>query len=142
MKMGLDELRPLLMESGVEGKGTIVLGTVKGDLHDLGKTLVGMLLEGNGFKVVDLGVDVSANAFVDAARRHRADVIALSALLTTTTPQFRTVLESLDEAGLRGHMKVMVGGAPVSRALADEVGADGFAADCVSAVDEARRLTC
>jgi 5-methyltetrahydrofolate--homocysteine methyltransferase len=141
MKMGLTELRPLLIGSGVEKKGTIVLGTVEGDLHDIGKTLVGMLLEGNGFNVVDLGVNVTADAFVDAARQHRADVIALSALLTTTTPQFRTVVESLDEAGLRGQVKVMVGGAPVSRALADEVGAEGFAADCVSAVDEAERLT-
>jgi len=140
MTCGLEELRPHLEESATPHKGTVVLGTVEGDLHDIGKKLVAMLLGGNGFRVVDLGVDVSAGAFVDAARDHAADIVALSALLTTTTPQFGRVVEALVSAGLRADVRVMVGGAPVSAALADEVGADGFAADCVAAVDEAERL--
>jgi 5-methyltetrahydrofolate--homocysteine methyltransferase len=141
MNSGLDGLRPHLAGHEASARGTVVLGTVEGDLHDIGKNLVGMLLSGNGFTVVDLGVDVSAAAFVSAAREHGADVVALSALLTTTAPQFRTVIRALDEAGLRAAVAVMVGGAPVTRALADGVGADGFADDCVSAVDEAARLT-
>jgi 5-methyltetrahydrofolate--homocysteine methyltransferase len=140
MRLGLDELRPHLSADSVKGRGTVVLGTVAGDLHDIGKSLVGMLLEGNGFTVVDLGVDVAAAAFVEAVRQHNAEIVALSALLTTSTPEFRVVIRSLVEAGLRDNVRVMVGGAPVSSALADEVGADGFAEDCVSAVDEAERL--
>jgi 5-methyltetrahydrofolate--homocysteine methyltransferase len=140
MNKGLDELGPHLTTGGVAERGTVILGTVEGDLHDIGKNLVGMLLSGNGFTVVDLGVDVSAAAFVAAARDHDADVVALSALLTTTTPQLRKVIEALDEAALRGGVAVMVGGASVNRGLADEIGADGFADDCVSAVDEASRL--
>ena len=141
MNMGLTELQPHLAGNEGPDMGTVVLGTVEGDLHDIGKNLVGMLLSGNGFTVVDLGVDVSAAAFAAAAREHEADVVALSALLTTTTPQFRKVVEALDEAGLRTSVAVMVGGAPVTRGLADEIGAEGFADDCVSAVDEAVRLT-
>lgn len=140
MSHGLDELRPHLTGAAASDKGTIVLGTVEGDMHDIGKRLVGMLLAGNGFAVVDLGVDVSAEAFAEAAREHSADVVALSALLTTTTPQFRTVVEALSVAGLGETVKVLVGGAPVTQALAAEVGADGFAPDCVTAVDEAARL--
>jgi 5-methyltetrahydrofolate--homocysteine methyltransferase len=140
MEKALGELRPHLVGGGVANVGTVVLGTVEGDLHDIGKNLVGMLLEGNGFKVIDLGVSVSATAFVEAASRHAADVVALSALLTTTIPQFALIVRALDSAGLHGKVKVMVGGAPVSRALADEVGAEGFAENCVVAVDEARRL--
>jgi 5-methyltetrahydrofolate--homocysteine methyltransferase len=117
----------------------VVLGTVEGDMHDIGKSLVGMMLDGNGFRVVDLGVDVSAAEFIAAARASDADVIGLSALLTTTTLQFRRVIEALSEAGLRNRVKV-IGGAPVSDAMAAEVGADGFAPDCVTAVDEAARL--
>lgn len=140
MNMGLDELRPHLSAGDVTKKGTVVLGTVEGDLHDIGKSLVGMLLDGNGFDVVDLGVDVQAAAFVQAIRDHGARIVALSALLTTTTPQFRTVVEAVRDAGLRDRVKIMVGGAPVSQRMAGEVGADGFAADCVAAVDEAERL--
>jgi 5-methyltetrahydrofolate--homocysteine methyltransferase len=140
MNRGLDELRPHLAGREGPATGTVVLGTVEGDLHDIGKNLVGMLLSGNGFTVVDLGVDVGAAAFVAAAREHDADVVALSALLTTTTPQFRKVVQALDEAGLRTTVAVMIGGAPVTRELAVEVGAEGFADDCVSAVDEAARL--
>ncbi len=140
MKAGLDELRPHLVDEAPLGKGTVVLGTVEGDLHDIGKNLVGMLLGGNGFDVIDLGADVSAERFVEAAREHSADIVALSALLTTTTPQFKRVIDALRAAGARAAVKVMVGGAPVSAALAREVGADGQADDCITAVDEATRL--
>jgi 5-methyltetrahydrofolate--homocysteine methyltransferase len=140
MNKGLDELRPRLAGREGSAKGTVILGTVEGDLHDIGKNLVGMLLSGNGFTVVDLGVDVAPAAFVAAAREQGADVVALSALLTTTTPQFRKVVEALGAAGLRDTVAVMIGGAPVTRELAAEIGADGFADDCVSAVDEAARL--
>jgi 5-methyltetrahydrofolate--homocysteine methyltransferase len=140
MSRGLEELRPHLIGVATPDRGTVVLGTVQGDLHDIGKRLVGMLLEGNGFTVVDLGVDVSAETFAEAARDHAADVVALSALLTTTTPQFRYVLDAISAADLRDTVKVMVGGAPVTAELAAEVGADGFAPDCVAAVDEAARL--
>jgi len=140
MHAGLGQLRPHLMQAGVKMKGTVVLGTVAGDLHDIGKTLVGLLLEGNGFTVVDLGVDVAADAFVEAARRHDAGIVALSALLTASTPQFHTVVEAVRRAGLAGEVKVMVGGAAVSAALAQEAGADGFAPDCVAAAEEAARL--
>jgi 5-methyltetrahydrofolate--homocysteine methyltransferase len=140
MTAGLELLRPSLAGDAGPGRGVVVLGTVEGDLHDIGKRLVGMLLSGNGFEVVDLGADVSADRFAAAAEEHRADIVALSALLTTTTPQFRRVIDALTERGLRGHVRVLVGGAPVSRALADEIGAEGFAADCILAVDEAERL--
>ena len=140
MKTGLAELRPLLGNSAAAGRGTVVLGTVEGDLHDIGKSLVGMLLEGNGFEVIDLGVDVKADAFIEAVQKHHAGIVALSALLTTATPQFRRVLDSLGDTGLRDQVKVMVGGASVSSALADEIGADGFAPDCVAAVGEAERI--
>jgi 5-methyltetrahydrofolate--homocysteine methyltransferase len=140
METGLTVLKPSLVDQPVKSKGTVVIGTVEGDLHDIGKKLVAMLLSGNGFTVIDLGVDVSADDFVAAARKHDPDVVALSALLTTTTPQFRKVVERLDEADLRGRVLVMVGGAPVTASLAAEVGADGFAEDCVTAVDEALRL--
>jgi len=140
MDAGLGILQPLLAGDTAPTKGTIVIGTVEGDLHDIGKRLVAMLLRGNGYEVVDLGVDVAAHAFVEAAAEHDAGIVALSALLTTTTPQFSHVIAALAEAGVRGRVTVMVGGAPVSRALADEVGADGFADDCVLAVEEAERL--
>jgi 5-methyltetrahydrofolate--homocysteine methyltransferase len=140
MKMGLAELQPRLVGQAPPSRGTVILGTVEGDLHDIGKNLVGMLLGGNGFAVVDLGVDVSAERFVAAAREHGADIVALSALLTTTAPQFRRVIEALEAAGERAAVKVLVGGAPVSAALAREIGADGQADDCIAAVDEAARL--
>jgi len=140
MSRGLEELRPHLAGVAIPDRGTIVLGTVEGDMHDIGKRLVGMLLGGNGFTVVDLGVDVSAADFAEAARDHAADVVGLSALLTTTTPQFVKVVEAISAAGLGETVKVMVGGAPVTEALAAEVGADGFAPDCVTAVEEATRL--
>jgi 5-methyltetrahydrofolate--homocysteine methyltransferase len=140
MSHGLEELRPHLEGGAAEQRGTVVLGTVEGDLHDIGKKLVAMLLSGNGFAVVDLGVDVAPEAFITAARENDADIVALSALLTTTTPQFSRIIAAFMDAGLRESVMVMVGGAPVTAELAADVGADGFAPDCVAAVDEAARL--
>jgi len=140
MNRGLEVLRPSLADAEVPKRGTVVLGTVEGDLHDIGKNLVRMMLEGNGYAVVDLGVDVKPKVFFTAAREHKADIVALSTLLTTTMPCFQKVIAALEEGGIRGTLKVMVGGAPVSRAFADEIGAEGFAEDCVRAVEEANRL--
>ena len=140
MNRGLDELQPHLAGADIHQKGTVVLGTVEGDLHDIGKNLVGMMLGSNGFNVVDAGVDVSADSFVSAAKESNADIMALSALLTTTIIYFPAVIEALEKAGLKNKVKVMIGGAPVSRASADEIRAEGFAEDCASAVDEAARL--
>jgi len=140
MNHGVEELKPHLAGKDVSTKGTVVLGTVEGDLHDIGKNLVGLMLRSNGFEVIDVGVDVSAEAFVSYAREQNADIVAMSGLLTTTIPYFPTVIRALEEAGMKDKVKVMVGGAPVTRALADEIGAEGFADDCASAVDEAARL--
>ena len=133
-------LEPRLLADGISAKGRVVIGTVAGDLHDIGKNLVVMLLRGNGFEVHDLGVDVGADEFVAAARRKEADILAMSALLSTTTSEFSTVIEGLVAAGLRERIKVMVGGAPVTAALAHSVGADGYADDCVGAVAQAALL--
>ena len=140
MNKGLEELKPYLAGADIHKKGTVILGTVEGDLHDIGKTLVGMMLGSNGFNVVDVGVDVSADSFVSAAKESNADIVAMSGLLTITIIYFPTVIEALEKAGLKNKVKVMIGGAPVSRAYADEIGAEGFAEDCASAVDEAARL--
>ena len=140
MNRGLEELQPHLAGVDIHRKGTVVLGTVEGDLHDIGKNLVGMMLGSNGFNVVDAGVDVSTDSFISAAKESNADIIALSGLLTTTIIYFPAVIKALEKAGLKNKVKVMIGGAPVSRAYADEIGAEGFAEDCASAVDEATRL--
>jgi len=140
MNKGLEELQPHLTGSDIHQKGTVVLGTVEGDLHDIGKNLVGMMLKSNGFNVVDVGVDVSADSFVSAARESNADIVAMSGLLTTTITYFPTVIEALEKAGLKDKVNVMIGGAPVTREFADSIGAEGFAEDCASAVDEAVRL--
>jgi len=140
MNRGLEELKPFLAEADVSKKGTVVLGTVQGDIHDIGKNLVGMMLQGNGYNVIDVGVDANADAFTGAAKEHNADIVAMSGLLTTTIPYFRTVIEALADSGLRDRVKVMIGGALVSRSYADEIGAQGFAEDCVRAIDEANRL--
>ena len=124
-------LEPHLLADGIAAKGRVVIGTVAGDLHDIGKNLVVMLLRGNGFEVHDLGVDVGADEFVAAARQVEPDILAMSALLSTTTSEFSKVMEGLVAAGLRERIKVMVGGAPVTAALARSVGADGYAGDCV-----------
>jgi len=140
MNKGLEELQPHLAGADIHKKGTVVLGTVEGDLHDIGKNLVGMMLGSNGFNIIDVGVDVSADSFVTAVQEHNGDIVAISGLLTTTITYFPTVIEALEKAGLKNKVKVMIGGAPVSRGLADSIGAEGFAEDCASAVDEAARL--
>ena len=138
MHAGMEILEPLLTKGGVKPRGVAVLGTVKGDLHDIGKNLVAMMLTGGGFKVVDVGIDVSPEKFVQLAKENNADLIGLSALLTTTMPQMADVVEAVKEAGL--DVKVLIGGAPVTQDYADEIGADGYAPDAASAVDLARSL--
>lgn len=139
MHAGMDILSPALAASGVEPIGTVLLGTVKGDLHDIGKNLVAMMLEGAGFEVIDLGIDVPPEKFVEAAKEG-GDVIAMSALLTTTMTAMKTTLEALEEAGVKDKIKVMIGGAPVTQNYADEIGADGYARDAASAADKAKEL--
>jgi 5-methyltetrahydrofolate--homocysteine methyltransferase len=138
MKGGLEILRPLLTGEDTQSRGTVVVGTVKGDLHDIGKNLVSMMLEGAGFNVIDLGVDVETEKFVAAAKDHQADLVALSALLTTTMPAMESCVASLKEQGLA--VKSMVGGAPVTQDFADKIGADGYAQDAPGAVALAREL--
>ena len=142
MKAALAVLEPALKAAGQsrEVLGTIVLGTVKGDIHEIGKSLVGSMLSANGFEVFDIGIDVEASEFVAQAREKNADIVALSALLTTTMLRQREVIEHLAEAGLRERVKVMVGGSPVTRGWADDIGAEGFAEDAATAVVEAKRL--
>ena len=139
MHAGMDVLKPLLAEAGVEPKGVFALGTVKGDLHDIGKNLVLMMMEGAGYEVNDLGVDVAPEKFVDAVN-DGAQIIGMSALLTTTMPAMKTAIETINAAGVRDKVKIMVGGAPLTQAFADEIGADGFAPDAASAVDTADEL--
>ncbi|MEP0845090.1 MAG: corrinoid protein [Phycisphaerae bacterium] len=138
MKAGMAILEPLLTASGVQPIGKIVMGTVKGDMHDIGKNLVGMMLQGGGFEVIDLGTDVSAERFIAALREHDAPLLGMSALLTTTMPYMAKVIEALKEQGLR--VRTLVGGAPVSQRFADDIGADGYAPDAATAVDLAQRL--
>jgi 5-methyltetrahydrofolate--homocysteine methyltransferase len=140
MHAGMDVLRPLLAEGEALGAGKYLIGTVKGDLHDIGKNLVRMMLEGAGFEMIDLGTDVEPQAFVDAVREHQPGLVGMSALLTTTMFQMRSTVEALEESGLRDSVKIMVGGAPVTSAFADEIGADAYAPDAASAVDVARAL--
>ncbi|MBI5951504.1 MAG: corrinoid protein [Chloroflexi bacterium] len=139
MQTGLALLKPHLVSSGAESAGKVAIGTVKGDLHDIGKNLVAMMLEGAGFEIMDLGVDVPSQAFVDAVGRG-AQVIGMSALLTTTMSNMGVTVEALKAAGLRDKVKVMVGGAPVTQDFANQIGADGFAADASSATRLAREL--
>ncbi len=140
MKSGMEILQPRLTSAGVEPIGTAVIGTVKGDLHDIGKNLVCMMLEGNGFKVVDIGIDAEAQKFVDAAKENNATVVGISALLTTTMTNMKEVVETFKGSDLGGKVKLMVGGAPVTQAYCDEIGADGYAPDAASAADLARDL--
>ncbi len=138
MSAGMEILQPLLESGNVKPVGIVVVGTVKGDLHDIGKNLVGMMLKGGGFQIEDLGVDVSAEAFVNRARETGAHAIAVSALLTTTMPQMKSVIDEVANSGL--DTKVMIGGAPLTQAYADEIGANGYAPDAASAVDLAKEL--
>ncbi|GAF80609.1 unnamed protein product [marine sediment metagenome] len=140
MKAGMAILKPLLTEhGGADSGGTIVMGTVKGDLHDIGKNLVCMMSEGAGFKIVDLGVDTTADKFVESVKEHGAGIVGMSALLTTTMPYMKVVIDRFKEEGL-GHVKICVGGAPVSEMFADEIGADGYAADAPGAVELFKEL--
>jgi methylmalonyl-CoA mutase cobalamin-binding domain/chain len=140
MAGALDILRPLLAETGAETIGTIVMGTVKGDVHDIGKNLVNIMFEGAGFQVIDLGVQVAPEKFVAAIQEHQPDIVGFSAFLTTTMPMFKANINALNKAGLRDKVIVMVGGAPVTQEYADVVGADGYAADASAAVVKAKEL--
>jgi len=139
MNAGVELLQPKLIEAGVEPKATVVLGTVKGDMHDIGKNLVGMMLKGAGLKVVDIGTDAAPEKFVEACQAESAAVCAMSALLTTTMPRMGDVINACKEAGL--DVKTLIGGAPITQAYADEIGADGFAPDAASAADKAKELS-
>jgi 5-methyltetrahydrofolate--homocysteine methyltransferase len=138
MHIGMSVLRPKLIEAGVKNIGTIVVGTVKGDLHDIGKNLVKMMLQGAGFEVIDLGTDVSADKFVEAVKEHEPNMIAMSALLTTTMVNMAEVIKAIETAGLRDKVKIIIGGAPITQNYADQIGADGYSPEAASAVDKAK----
>lgn len=140
MNMGVEVLKPKLMESGIESKGTAVIGTIKGDLHDIGKNLVKMMMESKGLTVHDLGVDVAPDTFVEKAQEYKADLICISALLTTTMQQMADVVEKAKEAGIRDQVSIMVGGAPVTQRFCDSIGADCYTEDAASAADAAVQL--
>jgi 5-methyltetrahydrofolate--homocysteine methyltransferase len=140
VKAALELIRPLLAAGGVEPVGRVAIGTVKGDLHDIGKNLVAAMLEGGGYEVIDLGVNVDPAKFVAAVKEKNARIVALSALLTTTMPAMKTTIDALKQAGIRDQVKVMVGGAPVSEAYAKEIGADGYSRSAAGAVAAAREL--
>jgi methylmalonyl-CoA mutase cobalamin-binding domain/chain len=140
MQGALDILRPLLAESGNDGLGTFLMGTVKGDVHDIGKNLCNIMLEGAGFTVIDLGVNVAPETFVEEIEKNDPDIVGFSAFLTTTMPMFKANINALEKAGLRDQVVVMVGGAPVTQEYADAVGADGYSADASSAVKKAKQL--
>lgn len=140
MNKGTEILRPYLVADGVEEKGTVILGTVKGDLHDIGKNLVRMMMEGKGLKVVDVGVDVPVEKFMEAARENNAQIIACSALLTTTMGEMRDVVEAVNASELKGNVKVMIGGAPITQSFCDQIGADRYTPDAATAADVALEI--
>jgi len=140
MHAGMDIVKPLLAAAGIEARGKVLIGTVKGDLHDIGKNLVSMMLEGGGYEVIDLDVDVAPEVFAEKVKEHRPHVVALSALLTTTMPSMKDTIAALESAGVRAGTKVIIGGAPVTQEFADEIGADGYAPDAASAVDITNEL--
>jgi len=140
MNIGLEILKPLLAEAGVESKGRVVIGTVKGDLHDIGKNIVAMLLKGAGFDVIDLGADVPKEKFLEFVKNESANVLGMSALLTTTMTYMKEVIETLKDAGLRENVKVIIGGAPVTESYAAQINADGYAPDAASGVDLLKKL--
>jgi 5-methyltetrahydrofolate--homocysteine methyltransferase len=140
MHGAMDILRPLLAETGAESIGTLIIGTVKGDLHDIGKNLVGMMFEGAGFDVVDIGIDKEPQMFVDAIKEYNATLIGMSALLTTTMPKMGETINAIKEAGIRDQVKILVGGAPITAEFAEEIGADGYASNAASAVDKGKAL--
>jgi len=140
MHAGMDVLKPILSQSNTPMAGKVVIGTVKGDLHDIGKNLVTMMLEGGGFEVVDLGVDVSPEKFVEAIRKHKPQTVAMSALLTTTMREMKTTIDAIAKADLKNQLKIIVGGAPLTEKFAREIGAEGYAPDAASAVDVVKFL--
>jgi methylmalonyl-CoA mutase cobalamin-binding domain/chain len=140
MAGALDVLRPLLAQTGVETVGTFLMGTVKGDVHDIGKNLVNIMLEGAGFQVIDIGVQCPPEKFIEAIEEHKPDIVGMSAFLTTTMPMFKANINAFEKAGIRDSIIVMVGGAPVTQEYADVVGADGYAADAATAVRKAKEL--
>ena len=139
MKASLEIIRPLLTARGDKPAGRVAIGTVKGDLHDIGKNLVGSLLEGGGFEVIDLGVNVSPEKFIATVNEKQANIVAMSALLTTTMPSMKTTIDALKQAGVRDKVKVLIGGAPITQKYADEIGADGYSENAVGAVALAKR---
>jgi corrinoid protein of di/trimethylamine methyltransferase len=142
MKAALDLIRPLLTAKGNEPVGRVVLGTVKGDMHDIGKNLVGAMLEGGGYEVFDLGANVTPEQFIAAVKEKKANIVAMSALLTTTMPSMKTTIDAMKAAGVRDQVKVIVGGAPITQKYADEIGADGYAESASGAVFTAKKATC
>ncbi|MGB8359834.1 MAG: B12-binding domain-containing protein [Acidimicrobiia bacterium] len=140
MKAGMAVLRPLLAETGAETVGTVVIGTVKGDIHDIGKNLVAMMLEGAGFEVFDLGINTDADSFIQALDEHKPDILGMSALLTTTMPYMKVVIDTMVEKGIRDHYIVLVGGAPLNEEFGDAVGADAYCRDAAVAADTAKKL--
>ena len=140
MKAGLAKLKPMMVEEEMETLATVVLGTVKGDLHDIGKNLVGIMMEGAGCNVIDVGVDITPDKFVEAVETHQPQFIGMSALLTTTMPAMKDTLSALEAAGKRGNVKVLIGGAPVTQKFADEIGADGYAENAAEVVDRIKSM--
>jgi 5-methyltetrahydrofolate--homocysteine methyltransferase len=140
MKAGMAILRPLLAETGAPQVGTMVIGTVKGDIHDIGKNLVGMMMEGAGFNVINLGINTDAEKFINAIHEHKPEILGMSALLTTTMPYMGVVINTLKEQGLRNQLIVLVGGAPLNEAFAEEIGADAYCRDAAIAVETAKKL--
>ncbi|MFT5369694.1 MAG: 5-methyltetrahydrofolate--homocysteine methyltransferase [Candidatus Latescibacterota bacterium] len=140
MKAGLALIRPKLLEAKIKSSGKVCIGTVKGDLHDIGKNLVGMMLEGAGFEVVDLGVDVAPDTFVASVREQGIQIVCMSALLTTTMASLQTTVEAIKAAGLTDNVRIMIGGAPITQEYADKIGAHGYAADAATATERAREL--
>lgn len=140
MHGAMDILKPLLSESDAAGIGIYVIGTVEGDLHDIGKNLVSMMMQGAGFQVIDLGTNISAQQFVEAVKNHKPDIVGMSALLTTTIPKMVETIQALKEAGIRDQVKIMVGGAPVTQVFADEIGADAYGSNAAAAADTAKTL--
>jgi 5-methyltetrahydrofolate--homocysteine methyltransferase len=140
MQAGLKLLKPFLADTGVKAVGRVIIGTVAGDLHDIGKNLVAMMLEGGGFEVIDLGTDIKPDLFVSSVREHKPDIVAMSALLTTTMPNMQVTIKALEDTGLHKEVKVIIGGAPVTEEYANKIGADGFGSDASLAVKVARSL--
>ena len=140
MNRGVEILRPYLVEDGVETKGTVILGTVKGDMHDIGKNLVRMMMEGKGLEVIDIGVDVPTESFLDAAREHNAKLICCSALLTTTMGEMKNVVDAVKASEMNGKVKIMIGGAPITQTFCEQIGADCYTPDAASAVEAALKF--